>query len=49
MRVGEESSEEGFVNVWQDGRTEGSGVRGHIRVLLSEDRVMFGNEEDRPA
>lgn len=49
MRVGEESSEEGFVNVWHGGRSEGSGVRGQIRVLLSEEREMFGNEEERPA
>jgi hypothetical protein len=49
VRVGEESPEEGFVNVWHGGRSEASGFLGHIRVLLSSEREMFGNEDDRPA
>jgi hypothetical protein len=49
VRVGEESSDEGLVNVWHGGRVKGSGVRGQIRVLLSSEREIFGNEEARPA
>jgi hypothetical protein len=51
VSVGNESGE-GFVNVlqgWCCGWSSRSGVRGQIRVLLSSERVIFGNEEDRPA
>jgi hypothetical protein len=50
VSVGEESGE-GFVNVLQGCGWLGvsSGVRGQIRVLLSSERDMFGNEEANPA
>jgi hypothetical protein len=52
VSVGDESGE-GFVNVLQGwccgGRSSGSGVWGQIRVLLSSEREMFGNEEEGPA
>jgi hypothetical protein len=49
-RVGEEQSEDGFVNVLQGwGCDNWSSRSDQIGVLLSSAREMFGKEEAKPA